>query len=52
MDATGDRRSFDEAYPAGTPRDVLQFLLLDRENPNSIVSCIAMARETRARSAM
>ena len=45
VDATGDRRSFDEAYPAGTPRDVLQFLLLDRENPNSIVSCIAMARE-------
>ena len=45
VDATGDRRSFDQAYPTRTPGDVLQFLLLDRENPNSIVSCIAMARE-------
>ena len=45
VDATGDRRSFDQAYPAGRPGDVLRFLLLDRENPNSIVSCIAMARE-------
>ena len=45
VDATGDRRSFDQAYPTRTPGDVLQFLLLDRENPNSIVRCIAMARE-------
>ena len=45
VDATGDRRSFDQDYPAGRPGDVLRFLLLDRENPNSIVSCIAMARE-------
>ena len=45
VDATGDRRSFDQAYPTRTPGDVLQFLLPDRENPNSIVSCIAIARE-------
>ena len=45
VDATGDRHSFDQAYPAGTPRDVSRFLLLDRENPNSVVSCISTARE-------
>ncbi|MEC7247964.1 MAG: alpha-E domain-containing protein, partial [Cyanobacteriota bacterium] len=37
VDATGDRHSFDQNYPAGQPRDVSRFLLLDRENPNSIV---------------
>ena len=30
VDATGDRGSFDRAYRAGTPRDVLRFLLLDQ----------------------
>ncbi len=45
LEATGDRGSFDKSYPAATPRDVLHFLLLDRKNPNGIVSCIAMARE-------
>ena len=45
VDACGDRQRFDEAYPVGSPRDVVNFLLLDRDNPNSIVSCIASARE-------
>ena len=45
VDATGDRRRFDQGYPAGRPADVIRFLLHDLENPNSIVSCIAMARE-------
>ena len=45
VDATGDRRSFDRAHPARTPKDVIRFLLLAQNNPNSIVSCIAMARE-------
>ena len=45
VDACGDRQRFDEAYPVGSPRDVVSFLLLDRDNPNSIVSCIASARE-------
>ena len=45
VDATGDRSRFDQAYPAGRPADVIRFLLHDLENPNSIVSCIAMARE-------
>ena len=45
VDATGDRRSFDERYPTGSPKHVIRFLLMDRDNPNSIVSCISMARE-------
>ena len=45
VDACGDRQRFDQAYPIGSPRDVVSFLLLDRDNPNSIVSCIACARE-------
>ena len=36
VDANGDRKRFDAAYPQGTPRDVVSFLLLDRDNPNSI----------------
>ena len=43
VEVTGDRHHFDTAYP--TPKQVVRFLLLDRSNPNSIVSCIAMARE-------
>ena len=45
VDANGDRESFDQAYPQGTPRDVVRFLLLHRDNPNSVVSCIANACE-------
>lgn len=45
VDACGDRRSFDSAYPSGSPKDVIRFLLLDPDNQNSVVSCIAMARE-------
>ena len=45
VDACGDRQRFDQTYPARSPRDVVSFLLLDRDNPNSIVSCIASARE-------
>ena len=45
VEVTGDRHRFDRAYPDATPKQVLHFLLRDRSNPNSIVSCIAMARE-------
>ena len=45
VDACGDRQRFDQTYPVRSPRDVVSFLLLDRDNPNSIVSCIASARE-------
>jgi uncharacterized alpha-E superfamily protein len=45
IDASGDRQLFDQSYPRRSPQDVRGFLLLDRNNPNSIVSCIANARE-------
>ncbi len=45
VEVTGDRQRFDQTYPSGHPKDVIRFLLLDRSNPNSIVSCIASARE-------
>ena len=35
VDACGDRQRFDQTYPVGSPRDVVSFLLLDRDNPNS-----------------
>jgi len=45
IDASGDRQLFDQNYPRRSPQDVRGFLLLDRNNPNSIVSCISNARE-------
>ena len=45
IDASGDRQLFDQSYPLRSPQDVRGFLLLDRNNPNSIVSCISNARE-------
>jgi uncharacterized alpha-E superfamily protein len=45
IDANRDRQLFDQSYPRRSPQDVRGFLLLDRNNPNSIVSCISNARE-------
>ncbi len=45
IDANGDRQRFDQSYPLRSPQDVMGFLLLDHDNPNSIVNCIANARE-------
>ena len=45
IDANGDRHRFDQSYPRQSPKDVRNFLLLDHDNPNSIVSCISNARE-------
>ena len=45
VDAIGDRDSFEQMYSQGSSKEVVSFLLLDRDNPNSIVSCIANARE-------
>ena len=45
IDASGDRNKFDNSYVNKTPTDVINFLIKDRENPNSILSCIFMARE-------
>lgn len=43
---TGDHQDFEERYSDNASReDVLQFLLFDEENPNSILSCIDKARE-------
>ncbi|MEY3462434.1 MAG: hypothetical protein RLZZ468_212 [Cyanobacteriota bacterium] len=45
VDASGDRSLFDQLYPAGRPQDVVEFLVRAEANPNSIVNCIAYARE-------
>ncbi len=43
--STGDEERFGELYPGGSSHDVIRFLTVDRKNPNSIISCIAQARE-------
>jgi len=43
---SGDHEDFHERYPDGSRENVLQFLILDPKNPNSIYSCISQARET------
>jgi uncharacterized alpha-E superfamily protein len=42
---TGDYPIFIERYKTATRDTVIQFLSFDRENPNSIISCIRAARE-------
>ena len=42
---TGDDRPFAERYGAATREDVIRFLTFDKENPNSITSCLRAARE-------
>lgn len=42
---TGDQKTFEERYGDATRESVLQFLSFDEENPNSIISCVARARE-------
>lgn len=42
---TGDVELFAERFDAPSKRNVLQFLTLDRGNPNSILSCLIAARE-------
>lgn len=42
---TGDHQDFDERYKEATRENVLKFLLFDAKNPNSILSCVASARE-------
>jgi len=43
--STGEVERFEERYPQGGSAEVVAFLTHDRGNPNSIVSCIAQARE-------
>jgi uncharacterized alpha-E superfamily protein len=42
---TGDLAVFKERYGVATAENVAQFLTFDREYPNSIISCLRMARE-------
>lgn len=45
VSTTGDQAAFEERYGAPNRENVLKFLLFDKENPNSIISCVANARE-------
>jgi uncharacterized alpha-E superfamily protein len=46
VNITGDHEAFEERYKeAATRENVIQFLTFDRENPNSIISCLRAARE-------
>jgi uncharacterized alpha-E superfamily protein len=45
IDASGDRKLFDELYPVVTPEAVIHFLVRESENPSSVLNCIANARE-------
>ncbi|MDA0718298.1 MAG: alpha-E domain-containing protein [Cyanobacteria bacterium] len=45
VDASGDRELFDVLYPEGRPQQVVEFLVRAEDNPNSVVNCIAIARE-------
>lgn len=42
---TGDHELFTKKYGAASRDNVLEFLTFDRESPNSIISCLAHARE-------
>jgi uncharacterized alpha-E superfamily protein len=42
---TGDHEEFTERYPTPSKQNVIRFLTFDRENPNSIMSCLRAARE-------
>ena len=42
---TGDHELFSELYGSATRENVLHFLAYDERNPNSILSCVAQARE-------
>src|SRR5262249_14448986 len=43
--ASGDSETFAERYEEASHENVIRFLLFDRENPNSVVSCVRAARE-------
>jgi len=45
VNITGDRAAFMERYGEATRENVMHFLTFDRENPNSILSCVSNARE-------
>jgi uncharacterized alpha-E superfamily protein len=45
IDASGDRKLFDELYPVVTPEAVIHFLVRETKNPSSVLNCIGNARE-------
>lgn len=45
VDTSGDAAVFRERYGEATQSSVLQFLVFDQENPNSIYSCLRSGRE-------
>jgi uncharacterized alpha-E superfamily protein len=42
---TGDEAQFGARYEVANQENVIRFLAFDRENPNSIISCLSAARE-------
>lgn len=45
IDTTGDTELYKELYGEATPENVMRFLSTDKRNPNSILSCLNLARE-------
>lgn len=45
INTTGDHEDFKERYGEATRETALKFLTFDKENPNSILSCLRAARE-------
>ena len=45
VNTTGDLELFNKRYRVPTRENVMNFLTFDRENPNSILSCVRNARE-------
>lgn len=45
VNTTGDHEDFKKRYQFATQENVLRFLTFDRDNPNSIISCLRSARE-------
>ncbi|WP_337098006.1 alpha-E domain-containing protein [Paenibacillus sp. YIM B09110] len=44
VDALGSREAYEQQYGSYTERDVLYYTTLDRDNANSLVSCVSHAR--------
>ncbi len=45
VNTTGDDEDFGKRYGEATQENVIHFLTVDQENPNSILSCVRAARE-------
>lgn len=45
VNTTGDQAAFEKRYSEASRENVLKFLSFDEENPNSIIACVAAARE-------